>query len=619
MQADSVVDADPIARAVAAAEQVFDPRPGVTPYEPGDEHEARAAVQRLGELFSELPASIAEALDGARRSGTLVSSDRLQGLAEVVQNADDAEASEVRLLVTPAALLVSHNGNPVRLPDVLGLATPWLSTKTGDARAIGRFGIGLAALRSLSTTLEVHCAPYHLEIDDSTLGPAGLPELPEPFREPGWTTLRIPVAPGTVQPADVEAWLNRWDDSALLFLRHVALVSLLDEGGTAVCRLALSRGPAEEVVSDVAPVEVRWRLARADDGRSWAAYSAEMPAPSGVSRAHKATATTTPVAVALPLQAPGAGQIHAGLPVARTRSPLFANAQFDPLTSRADFADTRWNQALVGLVADVWSEAVLDLFARDPRAAWQVVPVPAEGEAGSDLIEALEAAAVVRARRVVASRLSFAVPGGARTPLSELAVEAEPLEGILEEDEIAGLAGLGATLPVAARDPGGRWREVLDDWRSHGADLPEPVGVERGARARGRRTAATGLDHRAGRRGPRGGSRRDPAHAAVRDRPRRTAAGSPGSHISGRALGGDHAPRGGDRPDDASPSGSPGFRGRRPRGAGVAERVRSAPRRFRRRRRHPTPRRGRAFGPLAGLDALGQPTEDAPRRLRAHR
>lgn len=479
MQADPVVDLDPIARAVGAAEHVWDPRPGVAPYEPGDERETRAAVQRLGELFAALPPSIAESLDGARRSGSLISSDRLQGLAEIVQNADDSEASEVRLLVTPAALLVSHDGNPVRLRDVLGFATPWLSTKTGDAHAIGRFGIGLAALQSLSTTIEVHCAPYHFRIGDSTLEPVELPDLPAPFREPGWTTLRIPLKPGTLQPADAEAWLDRWDDSALLFLRHVTLVRLLDQDTEVVGRLALSRGPAEDTVSDSLPVQVRRRLAQADDGRSWATYSADLPAPSGLSRAHKATASTTPVAVALPLQSADGGQVHAGLPVARTRSPLFANAQFDPLTSRTDFADTAWNQALVGLVADVWSVAVLDLFARDPQAAWRVLPVPDDEEDGSGLIEGLEAAAVAKARRLVAARLSFAVPEHGQVALSALAVEAEPLEGILREDETARLAGLGATLPMAVRDPAGRWRLVLDDWRSHGADLPEPVGVER--------------------------------------------------------------------------------------------------------------------------------------------
>ena len=480
MKQGPVGEVDSIARAVEAAEQVFDPKPGVSPYEPEDAREARAAVSRLGEIFAGLPVSIAEALDGARSSGTLVSSDRLQGLAEIVQNADDAGASEVRLLVTPTDLLVTQNGSPVRLPDVLGFATPWLSTKTDDATAIGRFGSGLSALQSLSKTLEVHCAPYHFRIADPTVGTVEPPDFPPQFREPGWTTLRVPLSPGMLQPAELEAWLNRWDDSALLFLRHVDLVTLLDENGDPIRRLELSR-QADDPVSDSEPAALGRGLAGTADGRSWAVYNVDIPAPSGLSRAHKATGPMTPIAVALPLEATEDGQVHAGLPVTPISSPLFVNAQFDPLTSRKDFADTVWNEALVNLVAEVWSQAVLDLFARDPQAAWQVVPLPSarEGKTPSRVVQALEAAIIEKARQAVAPRLSFSVPEHGQVNLSQLAVESELLEGILREREIARLAGLSETLPVGVRDPAGRWRSVLDDWRSHGADLPEPVGVGR--------------------------------------------------------------------------------------------------------------------------------------------
>ena len=162
------------------------------------------------------------------------------------------------------------------------------------------------------------------------------------------------------------------------------------------------------------------------------------------------------------------------------RWPLFANAQFDPLASRESLAPTAWNEALVKLVAELWSEAGLDLFGRDPQAAWRAMPLPCAGEGeAAGVIGALEAAVLEKARRAVASRLSFPVPGQGHISLSQLAVEAQPLEGILQEAEIAQLADLSATLPIDIRDPAGRWRSVLDDWRSHGADLPEPVSVER--------------------------------------------------------------------------------------------------------------------------------------------
>ena len=477
------VDSERIALAIEAAEAVF--RSKLTSadhsFEPTDTEEARAAVQRLGELWKEIPDSIAQALDAARSSGNLLSSDRLQGLAEIVQNADDVKASEVRFLLRPTDLLASHNGEPVRLRDVHGLATPWLSTKVGDAAAIGRFGIGLSTLRALAPTFEVHCDPYHVLIGEPTLASVQPPDLPPPFDESGWTTLRIPLPAEELRLSDLDAWLGRWDDTALLFLRHVTGVTLLDSDGDPIQRLALSRYGKENLLSGSNPARLSREIACTADGRSWAVYSAHSPSPTGVSRAQKATASTTPVAVALSLDISDAGQIHAGLPVAAVPSPLFANAQFDPLTSREDLADTAWNRALLEMVAELWSEALLDLFGRDPRTAWQSVPLPCAGEGeatSSPMISGLEAAVLNRARQEVASRLSFPVPGQGHINLSQLAVEAEPLVGILQDDEVARLAGLSATLPTGVRDPAGKWRSVLDDWRNHGTELPELVSVQ---------------------------------------------------------------------------------------------------------------------------------------------
>ena len=431
-------------------------------------------------MFEELPGPIAEALGTARRSGSLLSENRLQGLVEIIQNADDAKASEVRFQLRPTDLLVTHNGSPVRLRHVLSLATPWLSTKAGEVAAIGRFGIGLSTLQSLSTTLEVHCAPYHIQIGEPTVAPVEMRELPSQFREPGWTTFRIPLQAATLQSSELEEWLGRWDDSALLFLRHVARVTLLDLHGGPIGELALSRQQDSSVGWGSGPSRLARGYAETVDGRTWAVYSADVPSPPGLQRTEKATGATTPVAVALPLGPTEAGQVCAGLPVTPIRAPLFANAQFDPLTSRTDFADSKWNQALVRLVAELWAEAVLDLFGRDPQAAWHAMPLPlpAEGNVASSLVQTLEAAILENARQVVGSRLGFPVSGQARVGLSQLAVEARPLEELLHEGETARLAGLTATLPSGVRDRAGRWRLVLEDWRSHRTDLPEPVSVE---------------------------------------------------------------------------------------------------------------------------------------------
>ena len=477
-------DTQVITWAKEAAEQLFKARKGyaLSLYEPTDIPTAQAAVRRLGQLIDDVDGAIADVLDAARDSGELLSSDSLQGISEVIQNADDVDATQVRLSLTPTELWLGHDGNPVKLSHVLGFAMPWLSTKGDQADTNGRFGIGLMTLRALSDTIDVHCHPYHFRLAKSALSPVDPQTPPRGLDEAGWTTLRVPLDRRGISQSELEEWLDRWDDSALLFLRSVTAVASLDPDGTTIRELSISRHDASKLLPHCrnANTTVSKRRVEADDGRSWIVYSEDVPAPSGVSRARKATMETTPVAIALPQSQAASGQIHAGLPVARTRLNLFANAQFDPLTNRQDFSEDEWNQSLVPLVAELWTQAALDLFSQDPKAAWQAMPVPttSEGDSASPFVQRLESAIIAIAREQVAAQVSFNVLGHGKLRLSQLATEAKPLEKILTPTETAGLAGLPSTLPFTARDLEGRWRQVLDDWRSAGANIPEPVSVE---------------------------------------------------------------------------------------------------------------------------------------------
>ena len=473
---------DRMAAAEEAADFIFDAR-GDTAFEPRNTQEANAAVRRFAERYEALPEKIRQAFDTARDSGELLSSDRLQALAEIIQNADDAGASEVRFFAKSNELLVSHDGEPVRLQDILGFAIPWISTKIDQALPIGRFGIGLTTLRSLSAAFEVHCPPYHVRVGEPMLLPMKRPSLPPSFQQTGWTTIRVPIETGALSSQEVEHWINQWNDSSLVFLRSVSRIALLSGADNPIRELNLSRVEDGLVKSDdtVAMPTLRRQRAEASDGRLWAVYSGDFTSPAGVFRKGKPTETSTPVSVALPLRLTSSGMIHAGLPVAPTDLPLFVSAQFDPLTSRRDFANTEWNKALVGFVADLWTEAAIDLFSWDPKAAWNAMPISEASDEHQNvlLVATIEREITDRARRLLPSRLVFAVAKLDYVRLTQLAVETRPLESILTESEIAHLAGLRATLPSSVRDHLGRWRSVLSDWRSAGANLSGEVSVER--------------------------------------------------------------------------------------------------------------------------------------------
>lgn len=466
------------AAVLQAAEALFrDPKSDPVT-EPATPILARLAVERFAELFASAPGVFTDALDGARAGAEVLSSDRLQGLAEIVQNADDSGATWVRFHLEPDALLVAHDGRPVNLRDVLALSTPWLTTKSGDARATGRFGIGLMTLQALSRTLEVYSGPYAIGLGHPSLSwVEPVPSVAAALTE-DTTLLRIPFDRDALSADDLADWLDRWDDSALLFCSHVRGIEVhAGEKLLRTLKLSWTEAGAEVVAIQGRPSPVRRRHARAQDGRMWIVHTAETPPPADVERARKARAETMPLGVALPLFGHEQGMIYAGLPVAATHLPVRLHAQFDPTASRQDLAATPWNRALFPYVTDLWEIAVVRLLADAPACAWPAIPLPA-GEVGpAHELAKLEQALLAHARAELPRRGMIRI-GEQTLPLTEMAVEVARLTGVITGSETARLAKLPAALPAAARDAEDRWRAVLEDWRTAAAPLPPPVSVE---------------------------------------------------------------------------------------------------------------------------------------------
>lgn len=474
-----IVSSDGLSTAEDAVEKLFhDPGAGID-FEPADEAGARAAITHLARLFEGVPGLVKLALSGARSGAETLSGDRFQGLAEIIQNADDVGARNVWFQVVGDTLTAVHDGRPIRLGDLQALATPWVSSKIHDAASTGRFGIGLMTLRALSGSVDIHCGPYHLRLADSTLVPIDAVDLPAHAPRADATVFAIPLPPD-VDTATITRWLSRWDDSALLFCRHVERVRLLAADDCVIRTLELNWTPREagQCLVGEQKLVVERRDAHASDGRSWLVHSVDAATPPGISRAHKATATTTPLALALPLVAEQRGALHAGLPVTDLPIPIRVNAQFDPVTSRQGLADTPWNAAILPLLADLWAQAVEELILEQPQTAWAAIPLPsADRSGGSQMADSLEALLLDQARHRLPQRIRIRV-GDADVPLAEVTVEDPQLEGLLSPHEIAALGETTASMPLDARDESGRWREVLADWRAHGVGLPAPLSVD---------------------------------------------------------------------------------------------------------------------------------------------
>lgn len=467
---------DEIAQAVEAANAVFDDPDAPLSFEPTTFEAARAAVEQLGVRLATLSGTARLLVEGARQGGEMLSNDRLQGLSEIAQNAEDVGATSLTFKLSDSELIASHNGQPVTLKNVWALSLPWMTTKTSEDQSLGRFGIGLTALRVISPTFDVFCWPYAIRLDGSALSSLDLVDgAGELIGDGSFTRLRVSLYPDVLDSDVLVGWLEEWSESALLFCEDLTEISFeTPQGVLKTLRLRWGNPRTTRLEVGGQTVSATRMVATAPDGRRWVRWTTDVATPRDLARRYKKKGTTMPLGVAVPLFKEPIGRIHAGLPLTDIESPVAVNAHFDPTTGRQGLLDNDWNALLIELVAELWVEAMLDLFRTRPRIAWRLVPRSSGSQ--SDPSNPVQAALLDKARTDLAARLAFSTDSG-DLPLSATAYEAKLLDGVLNGDQIAALAKSVAALPLDVRDKAGCWRDVLDDWRSAGVNLPDPVTV----------------------------------------------------------------------------------------------------------------------------------------------
>ncbi|HEY0149637.1 MAG TPA: hypothetical protein VGB70_11630 [Allosphingosinicella sp.] len=389
-----------------------------------------------------------------------------QGIIEVLQNADDLGATNVRIALRSVngqrQLLVVHDGSPVTCHHVLAMTLPYLTTKLGDAEQKGRFGIGLKTLRRISSRVAIHGAPYHFSAQ-------GLDVVAEPAAEPVGsfydaavdTMLVLDLVP-EFDPAALDLWFDSWSEDGLLFLKSVRRFAWVDlETGAAREHGVDPQEWHEIALTDAAGLALETRAVAGTAGR-WTVFRARVPCAAGIDRSHKATGNSTAISVALPDHAHPGGLFIAFRTRVPVTLPFSIDAQFDPSTAREGLIDNPWNKWLIGQCGRVLFTIARHLLATAPAEAWSFVPTLDEivGLA-DDTWPHAEFAAAFQQTRVDIGTSSLLVDG--RTfPLNEIAYESRALEGFLGDEDVRRLAHDATALGAGPRDATGRWRHVLD-------------------------------------------------------------------------------------------------------------------------------------------------------------
>lgn len=197
------------------------------------------------------------------------------GLIEIVQNADDLRAAEVRVAIRAAGkhgrLLIAHNGERVYLHHVIGMTLAFVSTKRDDPRAKGRFGIGLKILGRLGESLTVHCAPYDFTIEGNHVRAAQRARSIPGFYDPASTeTLLVLRLREGFDGDDFQTWFASIGSESLVFLDTVRPVRPVSIGRrTALIHHRLTEVATETLTLSGIKEPCRWTVLRARGSRSW--------------------------------------------------------------------------------------------------------------------------------------------------------------------------------------------------------------------------------------------------------------------------------------------------------------------------------------------------------------
>jgi len=170
-------------------------------------------------------------------------SERTHFIFELIQNAEDAGATELAFDLFEDRLELRHDGRPFTEADVRGVCGVGRSGKTGDLTAIGKFGIGFKSVYAYTKSPRVYSGGEHFRIENY-VRPFPVEAPPEPLTG---TLFVFPFDHQTV-PAEgavreIAAALSALQPRILLFLGNVRRLRVR---GARVTQTVIERSVAGE-------------------------------------------------------------------------------------------------------------------------------------------------------------------------------------------------------------------------------------------------------------------------------------------------------------------------------------------------------------------------------------
>jgi hypothetical protein len=178
-------------------------------------------------------------------------SERTHFIFELIQNAEDAGATELAFELFEDRLELRHDGRPFTEADVRGVCGIGQSGKSGDLTSIGQFGIGFKSVYAYTRTPRIHSGDEHFRIENF-VRPVAEPAVAGPLAE---TLFVFPfdhdAVPAAVAAREIAAALCALEPRILLFLRNIERLRTCGSGmeGSVVERSVAERPGASRHVT----------------------------------------------------------------------------------------------------------------------------------------------------------------------------------------------------------------------------------------------------------------------------------------------------------------------------------------------------------------------------------
>lgn len=389
--------------------------------------------------------------------------DNAHFIYELLQNAEDAEATHARFTLSKESLVFEHDGKRLfSARNVESITSIGNSTKANSPTEIGKFGVGFKAVFAYTQTPEIHSGEYHFCIRDlvvpellesSYLGTNGFKtKFAFPFDHPKKSSRQAIL--------EITAALQALDDSTLLFLSNICRISYVLPDGSEGQLERIVPSDLQQARSKGEHIEVSVRSPAGEPRRShWLRYRND------VTIDDESTRKGCTVAVAFGLEEAEArnhksrwrivplkpGRICIYFPADKETSNLrfHMHAPFASTVARDSLRDSPGNDQLLAALAALAAESMQDIRDRGLLTVAALEALPINDDNLSPLY------APVRDQIFHAFKSKYLVPtkSGAHRMAKDLFRGPSDIVNLVYDEDLARLTGDKWDVPLWCANP----------------------------------------------------------------------------------------------------------------------------------------------------------------------